>query len=116
MKQLLILCFIAVALGSKAIALNSGRSADYQITGVTRDYSQEIYIKGFVINTGQTPLEWVNINAAGYNSRHDMIDQGIDIPVSEISLQPGEKAFFEIRLRDRDGNEIVQYAIKLEFH
>jgi hypothetical protein len=92
----------------------SASTCTYQITSITRDYYQYIHIKGFVTNTGATPVKFVDVNAAGYNDRHDMIDSSSSYAVAGTPLKPGERAFFDVTLQDRDGNEITQYEVNLD--
>lgn len=110
-KTLLIL----MALASLTMAGSAATSnVDYEITGVTRDFLKFIHIKGFVTNRETVPIKYVRVNGAGYNIRHDMIDHGSSFAVGSMALEPGQRAFFDVVLQDKDGNEITQYDLYVD--
>ena len=67
-----------------------------------------------VTNTGTDPITFLSVCAEAYNNNHVVVDQSIDIPISEIALKPGETAKWALQLHDRDNDEITSYEIKVE--
>jgi hypothetical protein len=113
MKSVLVYLLVACAVIAVPGVGTTAQAAPWievRQTSVTRDAFNIIHLRGTIENGDKYVITHLSIYFKGLNSRHEIVDQGIDIPISVVRFNPGEKVDYDVSLRDSDGNEIVNYS------